>query len=129
MVVPVNNTHVTTWFAGDHALQRLMEVLDGGESAAGPWENDLGREAGEVIRTVELRPCPWLATMSQAREAGFYAHLWGRLPFTFGPVPPEVYHVVRLTRGLRGKENPDLEWLGSSGPAKHGGTGVSPVPP
>jgi len=38
-----------------------------------------------------------LATMSQPVGAGFYASVWGPLPFTFGAVPPERYLIARLT--------------------------------
>ena len=37
-----------------------------------------------------------LATMSQPLGAGFYASVWGPLPFAFGSVPPERYLVARL---------------------------------
>lgn len=37
-----------------------------------------------------------LATMSQPLGAGFYASVWGPLPFAFGPVPRERYLVARL---------------------------------
>lgn len=36
------------------------------------------------------------ATMSQPLGAGFYASVWGPLPFSFGTVPPERYLVARL---------------------------------
>jgi 4-amino-4-deoxy-L-arabinose transferase-like glycosyltransferase len=37
-----------------------------------------------------------LATMSQPLGAGFYASVWGPLPFALGAVPPERYLVARL---------------------------------
>jgi 4-amino-4-deoxy-L-arabinose transferase-like glycosyltransferase len=37
-----------------------------------------------------------LATMNPAVGAGFYADVWGPLPFAFGDVPPERYMVYRI---------------------------------
>ena len=37
-----------------------------------------------------------LATMSQPLGAGFYASVWGPLPFAVGPVPAERYMIARL---------------------------------
>jgi hypothetical protein len=34
--------------------------------------------------------------MSQPLGAGFYASVWGPLPFAFGEVPPERYLIARL---------------------------------
>jgi len=47
-----------------------------------------------AVSTFPLRGC--LATMSQPLGAGFYASVWGPLPFTFGTVPPERYLIARL---------------------------------
>lgn len=49
--------------------------------------------AGSVI---EIDTRTSVTTMSQPLGAGFYASLWGPLPFTFGPVPPERYLLARL---------------------------------
>ena len=41
---------------------------------------------------------PSLATtVSWQLGAGFYSSYWGRLPFTFGPVPAERYFLVRVS--------------------------------
>jgi hypothetical protein len=37
-------------------------------------------------------------TMSQPVGAGFYASVWGPLPYAFAPVPPERYFRARLVR-------------------------------
>jgi 4-amino-4-deoxy-L-arabinose transferase-like glycosyltransferase len=47
-----------------------------------------------AVSTFSLRG--HLATMSQPLGAGFYASVWGPLPFTFGTVPPERYLIARL---------------------------------
>lgn len=46
--------------------------------------------------TLEWDSCPLLATMKCAAGAGFYASGCGPLPFAFGPVPPERYHILTL---------------------------------
>ncbi len=52
------------------------------------------------LETFELPAGVGVTTLSTARGAGFYAALYGPLPFTFGPVPPERYTVARVTRPL-----------------------------
>jgi 4-amino-4-deoxy-L-arabinose transferase-like glycosyltransferase len=54
-----------------------------------------------TIRLAEVIAIPagrGLTTLSKQRGAGFYAALYGPLPFVFGPVPPERYTVVTMTR-------------------------------
>jgi hypothetical protein len=46
----------------------------------------------------ELPVSSWITTMRAECGAGFYADLWGPLPFVFGPVPAEMYEVVVLGR-------------------------------
>ena len=56
---------------------------------------DLGVRRQDVWRLPDLA-----TTLSTERGAGFYAALYGPLPFTFGPVPAERYTVTRVTRPL-----------------------------
>jgi len=42
-----------------------------------------------------------VSTMSHSRGAGFYAALWGPLPFAFGPVPAQRYRVVEVVLPYR----------------------------
>lgn len=49
----------------------------------------------ELTRSIELEPFPCLSTMSLAIGAGFYADVWGPLPYAFGRVPREQYRVYR----------------------------------
>jgi 4-amino-4-deoxy-L-arabinose transferase-like glycosyltransferase len=37
-----------------------------------------------------------VSTMSTATGAGFYTHLWGVLPYSFGSVPEERYRIIQL---------------------------------
>ncbi len=69
IVIPENNTNIFGVPPGILALQQVIEV----------------------------KTDPWIATMSPAVGAGFYASVWGPLPFAFGAVPPERYHIVTLT--------------------------------
>jgi 4-amino-4-deoxy-L-arabinose transferase-like glycosyltransferase len=68
IVIPENNTNIFGVPAGVPALQQL----------------------------VEIKTNPWIATMQPGVGAGFYASVWGPLPFAFGAVPPERYHLVTL---------------------------------
>jgi hypothetical protein len=42
-------------------------------------------------------PLPWLATMNLQVGAGFYADVFGPLPFAFGRVPPERFTVYKVS--------------------------------
>ena len=49
----------------------------------------------EVIRPLfrmELPVCSWMSTMHTRTGTGFYADLWGPLPFALGRTPQEVYN-------------------------------------
>ncbi|MHC4395009.1 MAG: ArnT family glycosyltransferase [Planctomycetota bacterium] len=41
----------------------------------------------------EITPCRWLATLNASVGAGFYADVWGPLPFAVGHVAPQEYHI------------------------------------
>ncbi|HEY4759380.1 MAG TPA: tetratricopeptide repeat protein [Thermoguttaceae bacterium] len=47
--------------------------------------------------TLEWISSPVLATMQIRVGAGFYASVWGPLPFAFCSAPAEIYHVMTLT--------------------------------
>lgn len=54
----------------------------------------------EKQEALELSTCPWLSTMSQDVEAGYYATIeFGLMPYAFGSVGPEVYLVQFLKPG------------------------------
>lgn len=50
------------------------------------------------VDALELPAGRWAATLSKPRGAGFYAALWGPLPFVLGPAPPERYAVDAIVR-------------------------------
>lgn len=61
--------------------------------------NSFGPPPGFQLADVRILPLDLpqpLATMSQPLGAGFYASVWGPLPFAIGPVPPERYMIARL---------------------------------
>ena len=39
-----------------------------------------------------------ISSMNGTTNAGFYAAVWGPVPFSFGPVPPERYSIYHLKR-------------------------------
>jgi 4-amino-4-deoxy-L-arabinose transferase-like glycosyltransferase len=45
---------------------------------------------------LEVQACPWLATMNPSLGAGFYAAVFGPMPYAFGEVPPTRYQVREL---------------------------------
>jgi 4-amino-4-deoxy-L-arabinose transferase-like glycosyltransferase len=51
-----------------------------------------------TLRTLSFSPTTKIATMVRDVGAGFYASLWGPLPFAFGDVPPEEYYLLGLRR-------------------------------
>jgi len=42
---------------------------------------------------IRLTPCSFLSVMNVYGHAGFYASVWGPLPYAFGPAPQEIYSV------------------------------------
>ena len=45
---------------------------------------------------VELPVRSWATTISSELGAGFYASVWGPMPYAIGPVPSERYSIIRL---------------------------------
>jgi len=56
------------------------------------WEPPIQKPHMET--TFRFEPCSWLSTMSRSLGAGFYADIWGPLPFVIGPVAPEEYYIL-----------------------------------
>lgn len=54
----------------------------------------------ESVALEEFPVAPWVALMSPPRGAGFYASIWGALPFSFGPTPSERYAVFSVVRDV-----------------------------
>jgi hypothetical protein len=102
------------YFQGSWGFQRYMEQAGFERVSAGDGAFERGdhivvprhssntfRLPARFVRSLEVREFsagPWLATLSKPRSAGFYASLWGALPFSLGPVPPEEYALLRVTR-------------------------------
>jgi 4-amino-4-deoxy-L-arabinose transferase-like glycosyltransferase len=53
------------------------------------WTTQLG--------TVEVSSSKWIATMRSDLGAGFYADVFGPLPYVFAKVPPERYRILEVT--------------------------------
>jgi dolichyl-phosphate-mannose-protein mannosyltransferase len=109
----VSDSHPAVYFEGHWGFQYYLE-----QSGARPADvrnspfhagdvlitpenttNSFGPPPGFVLaelRIVELPLAGGVATMSEPAGAGFYASVWGPLPFAFGKVPPERYLVARL---------------------------------
>jgi hypothetical protein len=59
--------------------------------------------------TIELfSACRWLTTMNRLGGAGFYADIWGPLPFVVGSEFPERYHVLQIEPARTIKESPSV---------------------
>lgn len=101
-----------TWFSGHWGFQHYMEArgalpidqervdLQPGDTVVTP-ENATNRIAidtrGQATdQSFALPVCEWLTTMRRENGAGFYADVWGPLPFVFGPVLEEKYEIVVL---------------------------------
>jgi 4-amino-4-deoxy-L-arabinose transferase-like glycosyltransferase len=109
----INSTYkritLNRWFQGHWGFQYYMEK--GGGKAVDMGQSKL--HTGDImvvpsnntntflllerhfrpVQTITLKSFPWLATMSPNIGAGFYADIWGPLPFAIGAVPPEKYTV------------------------------------
>jgi len=100
----------TLWFAGHWGFQYYMQ-----QAGAQPYDqkNNLSKP-GEILvmpdnnsnlfevspdlvsEVIELPMKHGVITSRGTAGAGFYSSVWGPLPFSFGPVPPERYSLIRL---------------------------------
>jgi 4-amino-4-deoxy-L-arabinose transferase-like glycosyltransferase len=103
-----------TWFSGHWGFQYYMQArgakpIDSkhqdfrlGDTVVTPMNasNRLLPRPRVASRdeSFELPVCSWVTTMQADCGAGFYADIWGPLPFVFGPVPSERYQVTVLGR-------------------------------
>jgi hypothetical protein len=102
----------STWFSGHWGFQYYMQARGAkpidvknqqfrlGDTVVTP-ENASNRflprpRIATADQSFELPVCSWVTTMRAECGAGFYSHLWGPLPFVFGPVPAERYQVTVL---------------------------------
>jgi 4-amino-4-deoxy-L-arabinose transferase-like glycosyltransferase len=93
------------WFQGHWGFQYYMEKngasaldlqhlhLAQGDHIAMPSHNSNVYTLKETERELETFSVPvpgWLSTMNRDTKAGFYASLWGSLPFAFGRIPEQT---------------------------------------
>jgi tetratricopeptide (TPR) repeat protein len=59
--------------------------------------------------TIELfSVCRWLTTMNRFGGAGFYADIWGPLPFVIESVLPERYHILKIETTRHINDSPNV---------------------
>lgn len=51
-----------------------------------------------LLKKEQCYPCRWLTTMGFSSGAGFYTDLWGAMPFAFGEVKSEEYHIFVMPK-------------------------------
>jgi hypothetical protein len=99
----------TVWFQGHWGFQYyaqlagwrpydfLRDRVEPGMPIVVPANGTNAREIpATVLRTVQTWPVlPGLSTMNREAKAGFYADVWGPLPFAVGHVPAERYLVFQ----------------------------------
>ncbi len=102
----------TVYFAGHWGFQYYMQ---GKGFTPGDEENSNFRDGDLIVipenntelihpsqfrfvgqENLELLRGEVATTMSSALDAGFYSSYWGPLPFAFGRVPTEVYHIGHI---------------------------------
>jgi len=102
----------TLWYEGHWGFQYYMEQagarpvddrdyqLRSGDLVVVPENNieiaDLPPDLYVQVTTLEVANPSLATTISWSRGAGFYSSFLGPLPFTFGPVPPERYALLRV---------------------------------
>ncbi len=104
----------TLWFGGHWGFQYYLQGL--GQNAKAVIHGHLRPQPGDLLANpvnntnVESPPGSqidsreelsiagprWITTFSREVGAGFYASVWGPLPFSFASVPPEKVTVYRL---------------------------------
>jgi hypothetical protein len=107
----------TVWFQGHWGFQYYMQQF-----CVAPFDVDMTTfHPGDLVVTpryelgaqppparfvtseeqLENRPRLPVATMRSALEAGFYASVYGSLPFVFGKVPIDQYSVFRIAAPVK----------------------------
>ena len=96
------------WFQGHWGFQYYMEKhgatpldlkhlqLSSGDYIAMPSDNSNVyplKEPVVELKTFSVPVRSWFSTMNRQTGAGFYASLWGPLPFAVGAVPPQIVTV------------------------------------
>jgi Dolichyl-phosphate-mannose-protein mannosyltransferase len=101
----------TVWFQGHWGFQYYMEQLGAkpvdvkefratvGDVVAVPTTNTNLFEmpaSSPRRQTFDITSNPWIATMNYELGAGFYADVFGPLPFVVGPVKPERFVIFEI---------------------------------
>jgi 4-amino-4-deoxy-L-arabinose transferase-like glycosyltransferase len=113
----------TLWFQGHWGFQYYMEQmgatpledgisrLDPGDLLAIPLNatnlTEMPDEFVHVRKIFEFRPNTFLSTMDADTGSGFYASVWGPLPWAVGPISPERYRLLTLITLLSPTSSPD----------------------
>ena len=97
------------WFGGHWGFQYYLQKYGAtpldlshpqftqGDYIAMPSDNSNVYKLKEPVTEVKTFAVPihgWLSTMNGESGAGFYASVWGPLPFAFGFIPPQMVTVV-----------------------------------
>ncbi|HSQ31268.1 MAG TPA: glycosyltransferase family 39 protein [Gemmatimonadaceae bacterium] len=101
----------TTWFEGHWGLQYYMQQLGAkpverrsrfvpGDVIAIPTTNTnpvpMPHEWTDTSGVIDVRVSHWIATMNSSIGAGFYADVYGPLPFAVGSVPDERFTMLAV---------------------------------
>lgn len=102
------------YFQGSWGFQRYMELAGVSRLAVGktvlvPGDRvvmaidgsnvfKLPTRRSHLIGNESFASSRWISVMSRERSAGFYASVWGSLPYSFGGQSPDRYRVFRMTR-------------------------------
>ena len=102
------------WFQGHWGFQYYMEARGArafdrqasrivpGDFMVVPKNNtgtmEMKADKVQKLETIRRFPGGGLTTMHFLAGAGYYADIWGPLPFAFGPAPPEEYDIYLLGR-------------------------------
>lgn len=100
------------WFQGHWGFQYYMEAygaraldhrapqLAAGDFLVTPEQNtNVAAPPAAVFESagnIEIGPSAWFTTLQMATGAGFYADVWGPLPYAFGPGQPQRFEVARM---------------------------------
>jgi hypothetical protein len=112
----------TLWFLGHWGFQYYMESKGGqpidvirsriapGDIVVVPQNNTnlfpLPQDKVLLVDEFEFFPSRWVGTMSSGLGSGFYADLWGPLPWVIGTVPGERYRVFSVLAPFQVRTKP-----------------------
>ncbi|MDP3938308.1 MAG: glycosyltransferase family 39 protein [Deltaproteobacteria bacterium] len=83
----------TSWDGTQFSPGDILLVPGQGSNLFPPPQN-----LTRVLEEVKYTPTSWISVMSKLEGAGFYASLFGPLPFVFGPTSPERYYAFRVEK-------------------------------